>query len=56
MKAILCGGTPSPHDLAVIQEFAAALQLPTDRERRLALLELSGVDTTPWREQETDRG
>jgi hypothetical protein len=36
---IVCGGEPTPDDLAKLQEFAAALALPTPHLVRLALLE-----------------
>ena len=36
----MCGGEPSPDDLAAVQEFAAALALPTEHLTRLALLEM----------------
>lgn len=44
MSAFLCGGTPTPDDLAKVQEFAAALALPTEREVRLALIEMMAAD------------
>jgi hypothetical protein len=37
---IVCGGDPSPDDLAALQEFAAALALPSEHLTRLALLEM----------------
>ncbi|QDP45505.1 hypothetical protein SEA_FUZZBUSTER_21 [Microbacterium phage FuzzBuster] len=38
--AILCGGTPTPDDLAKVQEFQAALAQPTEHLTRLALVEM----------------
>lgn len=48
-QAIICGGTPTLEDLAKIQEFAAILEIKDERERRLATLEMMGVDTSEWR-------
>ena len=39
VRVIACGGEPTPSDLATLQEFAAALALPTPHLVRLALLE-----------------
>jgi len=38
--AIVCGGTPTPDDLAKLQGFQAALAQPTEHLTRLALLEM----------------
>ncbi len=40
-RVIVCGGTPSARDLQTIEEFAAALEQPTDERRRAALLAMS---------------
>lgn len=37
---LMCGGKPSPSDLATVQEFAAALAQPTKHRQLLALLEM----------------
>lgn len=41
---IMCGGTPTPGDLAIIQEFKAALSQPTDHLTNLALIEMQAAD------------
>lgn len=43
-NAFLCGGKPTPADLATIQEFAAALALPTKHQQAIALLEMGATD------------
>lgn len=60
MSAILCGGEPTPADLATIQEFGAALAQPTQHLQRLALIEMGDtaaekaalashrLDPEPW--------
>jgi hypothetical protein len=37
---IVCGGTPSESDLAVINEFRVVLNKPTREESRVALIEM----------------
>lgn len=41
---IMCGGKPTPHDLAVVQEFAAALNQPTEHLVNIALVEMQAAD------------
>lgn len=38
-NVIMCGGNPTPDDLAKVQEFAAALAQPTDHLMNVALVE-----------------
>lgn len=40
LQAILCGGEPSEHDQQAVRDFAAALELDDEHERRQAVHEL----------------
>lgn len=64
----MCGGTPTPDDLAAVQNFAAALAQPTKHLQALALMEWQvdqypeyaealakhTLDPTPWLCRDTD--
>ncbi|GAA1915166.1 hypothetical protein GCM10009775_04500 [Microbacterium aoyamense] len=39
MTAFMCGGTPTPDDLAKVQEFAAILSIEDEHLRALATME-----------------
>ncbi len=45
-RAIVCGGTPSQHDLEVIRRVGEALALPTKAEQRAALHAMSEEGAT----------
>lgn len=42
--AIMCGGKPTPGDLAKVQEFQAALSQPTPHLTRIAMIEMLAAD------------
>lgn len=44
VTAFMCGGKPSPEDLATVQEFQAALTQPTKHLQALAFLEMGDSD------------
>lgn len=61
MGTLMCGGTPTPSDLAKVQEFSAALARPTRHLQQLAIMEMDAespdyaavlaahrMDPEPW--------